>query len=168
MPPSSARCERVLALGTTSNKAPKRTTRCALYTRSAVSSPEAIRRQRRRCLDLIDKRTEDYRVATSRYSDDGYRGNTLWRPGLWRLIRDVRKGKVDCVVADHASRLTRNIRHHIELQGLLAGMGVELLVVDVPRNATPELLLAVLESFAEFERDQIEIRSLESRGVANG
>ena len=168
MAPSSARCERMLALGTTSRKAPKRTTRCALYTRSALPNRDAIRRQRRRCLDHIAERGSDYRVATSRYRDDGCSGSTLWRPGLWRLIRDVREGKVDCVVVEHASRLTRNFQHHYELQDLFASMSVELVMVEVPRDATPETLFAMLTAWAILERDLAQSASLASGGNANG
>ncbi|MEZ4871329.1 MAG: recombinase family protein [Bdellovibrionales bacterium] len=42
------------------------------------------------------------------YIDDGYSGKDLMRPGIRRLILDIKKGKIDCVLITEISRLSRN------------------------------------------------------------
>ena len=42
------------------------------------------------------------------YIDDGYTGTDFNRPGFQRLLEDMRKGNIDCVLVKDLSRLGRN------------------------------------------------------------
>ena len=43
-----------------------------------------------------------------RYSDDGWSGTNFDRPDFMRLMEDIKKGKINCVIAKDLSRLGRN------------------------------------------------------------
>ena len=42
------------------------------------------------------------------YIDDGYTGTDFNRPGFQRLLEDIRKGNINCVIVKDLSRLGRN------------------------------------------------------------
>ena len=42
------------------------------------------------------------------YTDDGYSGTTFDRPDFKRMINDVERGKIDCIITKDLSRLGRN------------------------------------------------------------
>lgn len=42
------------------------------------------------------------------YIDDGYTGTDFDRPGFQRLLEDMRKGKINCILVKDLSRLGRN------------------------------------------------------------
>ena len=47
-------------------------------------------------------------VLAGTYSDFGYTGTNYERPGFLRLMEDVKRGKIDCIVVKDLSRLGRN------------------------------------------------------------
>ena len=47
-------------------------------------------------------------VLAGTYSDFGYTGTNYERPGFLRLMEDVKRGKIDCIVVKDLSRLERN------------------------------------------------------------
>ena len=42
------------------------------------------------------------------YIDDGYSGTTFNRPGFQRMLKDIERGHIDCVITKDLSRLGRN------------------------------------------------------------
>jgi site-specific DNA recombinase len=93
----------------------KKTIRCAIYTRK---SHEEGLEQEFNSLDAQREAAEAY-IASQRhagwmalptdYSDGGYTGGTLERPALQRLLADIERGRIDCVVVYKVDRLSRSL-----------------------------------------------------------
>ncbi len=78
------------------------------------------------------------------------------RPALQRLLAEVAAGRIDNVVIYKLDRLTRSIRdfgkimEHLELHGATVAAVTQ--SIDT-RNSMGRLMVNVLMSFAEFERE---------------
>src|SRR5215212_6534466 len=87
--------------------------RCAIYTRK--SSEEGLEQefnsldaQREACEAYVkSQRHEGWTVSDTHYDDGGYSGGNMERPGLVKLLSDIRDRKVDIVVVYKVDRLTR-------------------------------------------------------------
>ena len=60
--------------------------------------------------DIIDDYIahNDDITFVDRYSDDGWSGTNFDRPDFMRLMEDIKKGKINCVIVKDSSRLGRN------------------------------------------------------------
>lgn len=91
-----------------------------------------------------------------RYDDGGYSGGSMERPGLVRLLEDVRAGRIDVIVVYKVDRLTRAISDFAKMVEVFDGAGVSFVSVTQAFNTTSSmgrLTLNVLLSFAQFERE---------------
>ena len=105
-------------------------------------------------------------MIAERFDDEGYSGTTLERPAFRRLLDLIRSGGIDRLVIYRLDRLSRNLRHFISLFEELLDHSVSLDVVTSPElgvAALDKLMLSVLASFAEFERDLAASRIAEGR-----
>lgn len=101
-----------------------------------------------------------------RFDDDGYSGATLDRPALQGLLKLIRCGAVDRVVVHRLDRLSRSLRDFVSLAQEFRANKVGLNVVAAPTlgvTALDNLMLSVLASFAEFEREMTATRIAEAR-----
>ena len=101
-----------------------------------------------------------------RFDDEGYSGATSDRPALQRLLKLIRSQGVDRVVVHRFDRLSRNLLGFTRLLEEFRECGVSLVITTAPElgNAAQEtLMLSILASFSEFERDTIAARMAESR-----
>ncbi len=144
--------------------------RCAIYTRQSVESDgnlSSCQVQFETCRAYIQSlRSKNFELVAERFDDDGYSGTTLDRPALERLLEVVRSGGVERVVIHRLDRLSRNLRHFITLFEELRDHGVKLDIVAAPElgdAALDNLMLSILASFAEFERDMVATRIAEAR-----
>ena len=90
------------------------------------------------------------------YDDGGISGGTLERPGIQRLLRHIKDGKVDVVVVYKIDRLTRSLMDFSKLVEVFDGHSVSFVSVTQQFNTTTSmgrLTLNVLLSFAQFERE---------------
>ncbi len=137
--------------------------RCAVYTR--VSDDEgldqdynSLQAQRDAGLAYIaSQRHEGWIALDDSYNDGGYSGGWLERPALKRLLADIRAGAIDVVVVYKIDRLTRSLRDFFELMDVFEQHGVSFVSVTQQFNtstAMGRLMLNVLLSFAQFEREQ--------------
>lgn len=100
------------------------------------------------------------------FIDEGCSGGTLDRPALTRLREAVCAGLVDCVVVYRLDRLSRNIR---DIINLVLGEWEEVCCVrstQEPVDTTTDagrMLLAMLGSFADFERSSIRTRTFSGK-----
>jgi site-specific DNA recombinase len=135
---------------------------CAVYTRK--SSEEGLEQdfnsldaQREAGTAFIQsQRHEGWRPLATQYDDGGYSGGTLDRPALQRLLTDIRVGKVQIVIVYKVDRLTRSLADFAKLIELFDAHGVSFVSVTQQFNTTTStgrLMLNVLLSFAQFERE---------------
>jgi len=138
------------------------TVKCAIYTRK--SSEEGLEQsfnsldaQREACeAFIISQRQEGWRALTTRFDDGGYSGATMERPGLNRLLDDVRKGAIDVIIVYKVDRLTRSLADFAKIVEILDSKRVAFVSVTQQFNTTSSmgrLTLNVLLSFAQFERE---------------
>ena len=136
--------------------------RCAIYTRK--SSEEGLEQsfnsldaQREACLSYIEsQRHEGWKVVDEAYDDGGYSGGNMERPGLIKLLGDIKAGKVDSVVVYKVDRLTRSLADFAKMVETFDASGVSFVSVTQQFNTTTSmgrLTLNVLLSFAQFERE---------------
>src|SRR5262245_1143082 len=136
--------------------------RCAIYTRK--SSEEGLEQefnslaaQREACEAFIrSQRHEGWALARTRYDDGGFSGGNMERPGLRRLLADLRAGRIDIVVVYKVDRLTRSLADFARLVEIFDAQGASFVSVTQQFNTTSSmgrLTLNVLLSFAQFERE---------------
>ncbi|MEA1936018.1 MAG: recombinase family protein, partial [Thermodesulfobacteriota bacterium] len=92
------------------------------------------------------------------FDDMGHSGAKYDRPGLTTMFDLIRKGKVNRVLVWKIDRLSRKLSHLLNILELLESNKVELISNSENFNInTPmgKLLLGLLGSVAEFERDSI-------------
>jgi site-specific DNA recombinase len=99
---------------------------------------------------------EGWKLIRDHYDDGGFSGGSLDRPGLQKLLADIRERRIDIVVVYKVDRLTRSLTDFAKLVELFDGRGVAFVSVTQSFNTTSSmgrLTLNVLLSFAQFERE---------------
>ena len=136
--------------------------RCALYTRK--SSDEGLEQdfnsldaQREACEAFVASQAgEGWKAMADRFDDGGISGASMERPGLKRLLDQIRAGRVDVVVVYKIDRLTRSLADFARMVEIFEAHEVSFVSVTQAFNTTTSmgrLTLNVLLSFAQFERE---------------
>ena len=140
----------------------KKPVRCVVYTRK--SSEEGLE-QEFNSLDaqreageayIQSQKHEGWVLLPDRYDDGGYSGGSMDRPGLQRLLDDVKADKIDVVVVYKVDRLSRSLGDFAQMIDLFDKHGVSFVSVTQQFNTTTSmgrLTLNILLSFAQFERE---------------
>jgi DNA invertase Pin-like site-specific DNA recombinase len=138
------------------------TKNCAIYCRKSTEEGldmdfNTLDAQRESCEAYItSQRAEGWKVVKTSYSDGGYSGGNMERPGLKKLLADIKKGKIQTVVVYKIDRLTRSLMDFSKLVEIFDEHGVTFVSVTQSFNTTTSmgrLTLNVLLSFAQFERE---------------
>ena len=149
--------------------------RAALYTR--VSSQEqaqhgvSLAEQKER-LEAWAK-MEGWEVANI-YTDEGYTGGTDNRPDLQRLMHDAKAGLFNIVAITKIDRFFRNARLLLNYVHELEQVGVNFVAqaegIDTSKPGMGKILLSMLGSVAEWERERIgdRIRDFRSHLMRKG
>jgi DNA invertase Pin-like site-specific DNA recombinase len=135
--------------------------RCALYARVSTTD-QNCEMQLRELREYIAHR--GWKVA-GEYVDTGFSGAKASRPALDRLMADAAKRKFDCVAVWKIDRFGRSVLHLNQQLAALTSHGVRFIAtsqsLDTDQsNPTSRLLLQILASVAEFEREMIRERTL--------
>jgi site-specific DNA recombinase len=142
--------------------------RCAVYTRK--STEEGLE-QEFNSLDaqreagqayIASQRHAGWHSLPQRYDDGGYSGANIDRPALQQLLAAIAEGKVDCVVVYKVDRLSRSLLDFARLMETFEQHGVSFVSVTQQFNTATSmgrLVLNVLLSFAQFEREMIAERT---------
>ena len=136
--------------------------RCAIYTRK--SSDEGLEQgfnsldaQREACeAYVLSQVGEGWTALPQAYDDGGYSGGSMERPGLQKLLVDIRAGRIDVVVVYKIDRLTRALADFARIVEAFDAHEVSFVSVTQAFNTTSSmgrLTLNVLLSFAQFERE---------------
>ncbi|MES2494299.1 MAG: recombinase family protein [Pseudomonadota bacterium] len=143
------------------NNAPRRL-RCAIYTRKSTEEGldqafNSLDAQREACTAyILSQRHEGWQLVPALYDDGGFTGGNMERPGLQRLMEDIRTGKVHVVVVYKVDRLTRSLSDFAKIVEILDAAEASFVSVTQAFNTTNSmgrLTLNVLLSFAQFERE---------------
>ncbi len=136
--------------------------RCAIYTRK--SSEEGLEQdfnslhaQREACSAyVLSQASEGWKEIGEAYDDGGLSGGNMDRPGLQRLLTDIRAGLIDIVVVYKVDRLTRSLLDFAKLVEAFDAADTSFVSVTQSFNTTTSmgrLTLNMLLSFAQFERE---------------
>ncbi len=100
-------------------------------------------------------------TVVSTYKDEGWTGSVLARPELDHLRDDAANSLFDAVLVNDVDRLARDVAHLRIVKRDLERHGVKLVFKKLPGEESPthNLLVNVLGSFAEFERELIADRT---------
>jgi site-specific DNA recombinase len=142
--------------------------RCAIYTRK--STEEGLE-QEFNSLDaqresgeayVKSQASEGWVCVADRYDDGVFSGGNADRPALKRLMADIEAGKIDCVVVYKVERLSRSLLDFAGMMQMFDKHSVSFVSVTQQFNTATSmgrLILNVLLSFAQFEREIISERT---------
>ncbi|WP_204181838.1 MULTISPECIES: recombinase family protein [unclassified Staphylococcus] len=92
------------------------------------------------------------------YADRGISGKSMNRPALQRMLHDANKGHIDCVMVYKTNRLARNTSDLLKIVEDLHKQNVEFFSLSERmevNTSSGKLMLQILASFSEFERNNI-------------
>lgn len=149
--------------------------RCAVYTRK--STEEGLEQEfntldaQRECGEsYIKSQTgEGWQCIPERYDDGGFSGGNMDRPALKRLLADIEAGKVDAVLVYKVDRLSRSLLDFAKMMDVFERHHVAFVSVTQQINSATSmgrLMLNVLLSFAQFEREIISERTRDKIAAA--
>lgn len=153
----------------------KRVVRCAVYTRKSTEEGleqefNSLDAQRDAGEAYIKSQIhEGWQLVTTRYDDGGFTGANMDRPALQRLLADISAKKVDCVVVYKVDRLSRSLLDFTRIMETFDLNGVAFVSVTQAFNTASSmgrLILNVLLSFAQFEREMISERTRDKIAAA--
>ena len=142
--------------------------RCAVYTRK---SKEDGLEQEFNSLDaqreageayVKSQASEGWECLPDHYDDGGFTGGNMDRPAVQRLMADIEAGRVDCVVVYKVDRLSRSLLDFARMLEAFERHNVSFVSVTQQFNTATSmgrLILNVLLSFAQFEREMISERT---------
>jgi site-specific DNA recombinase len=151
------------------------TIRCAIYTRKSTEEGleqefNSLDAQRESAEAYIaSQRHEGWTCLPTRYDDGGFTGGNMDRPALQRLLADIEDGKVDCIVVYKVDRLSRSLIDFSKIMDVLERHKVAFVSVTQQFNtgtSMGRLMLNVLLSFAQFEREIISERTRDKIAAA--
>jgi len=152
-----------------------RTVRCAVYTRKSTDEGldrdfNSLDAQRESAEAFIaSQKSEGWVCLPDRYDDGGYTGGNMDRPALHRLLAGIEAGKVDAIVVYKVDRLSRSLLDFARIMEALDQHDVSFVSVTQQFNTTTSmgrLMLNVLLSFAQFEREIIGERTRDKMSAA--
>ncbi len=142
----------------------QRPLRCAIYTRKSTEEGleqefNSLMAQREAAEAYIaSQRSQGWSVLPEVYDDGGFSGGSMDRPALRRLLDDIERGRIDCVVVYKVDRLSRSLLDFARIIAVFDSRGVSFVSVTQQFNTSAplgRLTLNILLSFAQFEREII-------------
>ena len=142
--------------------------RCAIYSRKSTEegleqSFNSLDNQRESAEAYIKSQAhEGWQCLPDRYDDGGWSGGNMERPALRQLLIDIEAGKVDCVIVYKVDRLSRSLLDFARILETFEKHQVSFVAVTQQINSATSmgrLMLNVLLSFAQFEREIISERT---------
>jgi len=150
------------------NESTDKPVRCAIYTRKSSDEGldqdyNSLHAQRDAAESFItSQRSHGWMCVPTNYDDGGFTGGNMERPALKALLADIEAGLIDCVVVYKVDRLSRSLLDFARIVGVFEEHGVSFVSVTQQfntANSMGRLMLNVLLSFAQFEREIISERT---------
>jgi site-specific DNA recombinase len=162
---------------TKTHKAPpvRPTVRCAIYTRKSTEEGleqefNSLDAQRESGEAYIKSQThEGWECLPGHYDDGGFTGGNMDRPAVQRLLADIEAGRIDCVLVYKVDRLSRSLLDFAKMMETFDKYHVSFVSVTQQFNTSTSmgrLVLNVLLSFAQFEREIISERTRDKIAAA--
>jgi len=141
--------------------------RCALYARVSATDQNCEMQLRELREDIFHR---DWKSG-GEYVDTGFSGAKASRPALNSLMADAAKSKFDCVAVWKIDRFGRSALHLNQQLAVLTSHGVRFIATSQPldtaeKSPPSRVLLQILASVAELEREMIRERTLSGIRVA--
>jgi site-specific DNA recombinase len=139
--------------------------RAALYCRVSTEEQREGQTIESQIAEIEKFATERNWLVIGRYKDDGWSGSLIARPELDRLRDDASKGLFEIVLINDVDRLARDVTHLGVIKRDLERNNVRVIFRKLPNEQSPtqNLLVNILGSFAEFEREMIADRTRRGR-----
>jgi len=155
--------------------APAPAVRCAIYTRKSTSEGldmdfNTLDAQRESCEAFIkSQQGMGWTALPDQYDDGGFTGGNTDRPAFQRMVADIKEGKIDCVVVYKVDRLSRSLLDFARIMELFEKHDVSFVSITQEFNTSTSmgrLMLNILLSFAQFEREIISERTRDKIAAA--
>jgi len=152
-----------------------RVVRCAVYTRKSTEEGleqefNSLHAQRESAEAYIKSQKQaGWICLPQHYDDGGFTGGNLDRPALKRLLADIDKGLIDSVITYKVDRLSRSLLDFAKIMETFEKRQVAFVSVTQMFNTATSmgrLVLNVLLSFAQFEREIISERTRDKIAAA--
>ena len=149
--------------------------RCAIYTRKSTNEGldqefNSLDAQREAAeAYIVSQQSCGWKCVPERYDDGGFTGANIDRPALARLLADIEDGKVDVVVVYKVDRLSRSLLDFARMMETFQRFEVSFVSVTQHFNTATSmgrLILNILLSFAQFEREMISERTRDKMAAA--
>src|SRR5262245_47391968 len=149
--------------------------RCAIYTRKSTEEGldqdfNSLDAQREAAQAYVKSQASSgWQCLPQSYDDGGFTGGNMDRPALKRLLADIAAGHIDCVVVYKVDRLSRSLMDFARMMELFDRHGVAFVSTTQQFNtgtSMGRLVLNVLLSFAQFEREMIAERTRDKIAAA--
>jgi len=149
--------------------------RCAIYTRKLTtegldSDFNTLDAQREAAEHFIKSQAaQGWKALLERYDDGGFTGGNLERPALTRLMDDIERGEIDTVVVYKVDRLSRSLLDFARLVERFEKRRVAFVSITQHFDTSTSmgrLVLHILLSFAQFERELISERTRDKIAAA--
>jgi site-specific DNA recombinase len=135
--------------------------KCVVYARvstdeQASGQYSSVESQIDICKHYIEIQKEKGWQFIQAYTDPGFSGKDLERPGIQSLIEDIKASKLNVVIVYKIERLVRSIKDFYALWDLFEAHNVTFVSATQQfdtSNAMGKLMLNILLSFAQFERE---------------
>ncbi len=148
---------------------------CAIYTRKSTTEGldqdfTSLDAQRESAINYINsQKHEGWVPLPTTYDDGGFTGASIERPGLQKLLNNIKQGGINCVVVYKVDRLSRSLMDFAQLLEFFDKNNVTFVSVTQQFNTNTSmgrLTLNILLSFAQFEREIISERTRDKMGAA--
>jgi site-specific DNA recombinase len=139
--------------------------RVALYARVSTEEQREGQTIDSQVSELDRFARQKYWRIVGTYKDEAWSGALLARPALDRLRDDASKGLFDAVLINDVDRLARDVSHLGIVKRALERSRVQVIFKKLPteQGPTSNLMVNILGSFAEFERELIADRTRRGR-----
>jgi site-specific DNA recombinase len=144
------------------------TVRCAIYTRKSTEEGldqefNSLDAQREAAEAYIaSQQREGWLCLPQRYDDGGYTGGNMDRPALQQLLADIAAQKINCILVYKVDRLSRSLLDFVRIMEIFEAQHVSFVSITQSFSTATSmgrLVLNVLLSFAQFERELISERT---------
>jgi site-specific DNA recombinase len=149
--------------------------RCAIYTRKSTEEGleqefNSLDAQRESGEAYIKSQAhEGWVCLPAHYDDGGFTGGNMDRPAVKRLLADIEAGRIDSVVVYKVDRLSRSLLDFAKMMETFDEHHISFVSVTQQFNTASSmgrLVLNVLLSFAQFEREIISERTRDKIAAA--